>query len=406
MVQYGRVASVPDFGRGGENSVRRIALLIVLVTATTLLLAGAAFTQAPEQEDADPYIVVLEDSIAAPAQMAEGIEGRQEGLEVGYVYSETIKGFSAQIPDNSVDEVRDNPRVSYVVRDKVVRAEAQTLPWGVNHIGADESTTDASNVNIYVIDTGVDKRHPDLNVVDHVSFQGDKNRDCDGHGTHVAGILAAKDNNRNVVGVAPGAPLTGVKVLGCQGDGRTRKILKGIDWVTANAEKPAVANVSLSGPVVKDDPSTPEEEKDPLAEAVTRSVGKGIFYSLAAGNQDTSACRRSPAFTGADTTNGIVTTAATRKSGEEASYSNHDLCVDLWAPGNRILSTKLGGGTVVSSGTSMAAPHVGGTAALYLSAYPTADPVQVETQIIAQAEQTGATTEGGAPAPLLDARGF
>ena len=189
--------------------MRRIAILIVLMTATTLLLAGAAFTQAPEgEEDTNPYIVVLEDGAAEPAQVAEGIEGRQEALDVGYVYSETIEGFSAQIPDGSVDEVRDNPRVAYVAPNRLARTTAQTTPWGVRRIGADASSGNVGEgVNIYAIDTGIDRSHPDLddNVVRHISFQGDKNRDCDGHGTHVAGTLAAENNASGVVGVAPGA---------------------------------------------------------------------------------------------------------------------------------------------------------------------------------------------------------
>jgi subtilisin family serine protease len=386
--------------------VRRIAILIVLTTAATLLLAGAAFTQSPErEEDADPYIVVLEESVNEPAQVAEGIEGRQEDLEVGYVYSETIEGFSAQIPDDSVDEVRNNPRVDYVERDRIMRTTAQTTPWGVRRIGADASSGNVGEgVNIYHIDTGIDKRHPDLddNVVRHVSFQGNKNRDCDGHGTHVAGILAAEDNARNVVGVAPGASLIGVKVLGCQGGGRISKIIKGVEWVTADAQKtenadtPAVANMSLGGgPALAVD------------QAVQRSVAtSGVFYSLSAGNLDGDSCNRSPARTGAGTNNGIVTTAAIKKSGAEAGYSNHGPCVDLWAPGNRILSTKLGGGTRLSSGTSMAAPHVSGTAALYLSAVnPSATPLEVETVLRMTAEDTGELSERPPrPIQLVSAR--
>ena len=394
--------------------MRRIAILIVLMTATTLLLAGAASTQAPEGEDTDPYIVVLEESVDEPAQVAEGVEGRQEGLEVGYVYGETIEGFSAQIPDGSVDEVRNNTRVDYVVRDRILRTTAQTTPWGVRRIGADARNVVGvgDGVNIYAIDTGIDKTHPDLddNVAGHVSFQGDKNRDCDGHGTHVAGILVAEDNARNVVGVAPGASLIGVKVLGCQGGGRTSKIIKGVEWVTADAQKPqnadtpAVANMSLGGPAVKDNPRTPEVEEDPLIKAVQDSALSGVFYSLSAGNLDGNACNRSPARAGAGANNGIVTTAATRKSDKEAGYSSHGRCVDLWAPGNRILSTQLGGGTRLSSGTSMAAPHVGGTAALYLSSNPAADPEQVEVRLKKTSENTGELSEGVRPIQLVSAR--
>jgi subtilisin family serine protease len=395
---------VPNLGRSGESTVRRVAILIVLMTATTLLLAGAAFTQSPErQEEADPYIVVLDESVDNPRQVAQGIEGRQEGLEVGFVYGAAIEGFSAEIPDDSVDEVRNNPRVAYVERDTVMRVEAQTLPWGVNRIGADESSTVAgdnkgtvSGVNFYVIDTGIDKKHGDLNVVKHVNLRSDgKNWDCDGHGTHVAGTLAAKDNRRNVVGVAPGARLTAVKVLNCRGIGSKSRVIAGINWVTRHAQKPAVANISVGGGA-----------SQAVDDAVEASADSGIFYSVSAGNQDKDACNRSPARAGDGTDNGIVTTAATtKKSGAEAGYSNHGSCVDLWAPGNRILSTKLGGGTMLSSGTSMAAPHVGGTAALYLSipANALASSVQVETELKEQADPTGKTSDDRSPIQLVDA---
>ena len=123
------------------------------------------------------------------------------------------------------------------------------------------------------IDTGIDPAHSDLNVLRNVNFAGGKNTDCNGHGTHVAGTVAARDNTSAVVGVAPGAPLTGVKVLGCSGSGSWSGVIKGIDWVSANAAKPAVANMSLGGGANK-----------AVDDAVTRSAASGVFYALAAGN--------------------------------------------------------------------------------------------------------------------------
>ena len=134
-------------------------------------------------------------------------------------------------------------------------------------------------MHVYVIDTGVDTAHADLNVVGHVNFAKGKNADCNGHGTHVAGTIAARDNASDVVGVAPGAPVTGVKVLGCNGSGSYSGVIKGIDWVTANAIKPAVANMSLGG-------SAPSAVDD----AVRRSAASGVFYALAAGNSGADAC--------------------------------------------------------------------------------------------------------------------
>ena len=364
--------------------MRKLFLLLALVATTTLLAAGVAFTQVPENRDSKRYIVVLEGGAGRPSQVASGIERRQN-LEVGFVYSHALKGFSAVIPNERVAAVRADDRVAYVEPDKTMHALAQTLPWGINRVDADISSTRAgngsgsvSNVNAYVIDSGI-YRHTDLNVVKHVNFTGDgKNTDCLGHGTHVAGTVAAKDNTSGVVGVAPGAPLTGVKVLDCSGDGGLSRILKGVDWVTANANKPAIANMSLGGGA-----------SQTLDEAVRKSAGSGVFYSIAAGNDGANACNYSPARAGAGTNNGIATVAATNRSDGATSSSNYGACVDIWAPGASILSTRKGGGTTTKSGTSMAAPHVGGGGALYLSSNTSASPPTIESRLTSSATTTG-----------------
>jgi serine protease len=268
--------------------------------------------------------------------------------------------------------------VAYVERDIPVTVAAQALPWGIDRIDADSSSTKAgngkgavSNVNAYIIDTGIDKTDAELNVVDQVNFAGGPKGDCDGHGTSVAGTVAAKDNSKGVVGAAPDAPLTGVKVLGCDGTSSASEVIKGVDWVTANAKKPAIATLSLSG----------KAKSRALDNAVTKSAARGIFYAIAAGNKGADACNYSPARAGAGTNNGIATVAATDKSNKQPSWSNHGSCVDIWAPGAKILSTKMGGGTTTMSGTSMAAAHVGGGAALYLSSHRGASPSAVESAL-------------------------
>jgi subtilisin family serine protease len=309
-----------------------------------------------------------------------------------HTYQHAIKGYAARLPERRLEEVRADKRVAYVEPDQTAEAVAQTLPWGVNRIDADVSSTRAGNgsgavwnVNAYVIDSGIYK-HSDLNVVRHVNFRGDgKNYDCYGHGTHVAGTVAARDNTGAVVGAAPGAPLTGVKVLGCDGSGSHSGIIKGVDWVTANAKKPAVANMSLGGPT-----------SQALDDAVRRSAAGGVFYSLAAGNEEKLACNSSPARAGAGTNNGIATVAATNKEDGETSWSNYGSCVDIWAPGVSILSTKKGGGTITLSGTSMAAPHVGGGGALYLSRNTGASPSAVEGALTSSAKTTANKSKGGA----------
>ena len=381
----------------------RRTVLLLASTALAVLLSCAGLALAQVQEGTTPgrgpqegvipgrYIVVLEEGVKDPTAVGQE-HARGPGAEVLRTYQHTIDGYAARLPERRLEEVRADGRVAYVEPDQTTRSTAQTLPWGIDKIGADASSTKTGNgsgavsgVNAYVIDSGIYK-HPDLRVVNHVNFAGDgKNYDCYGHGTHVAGIVAAKDNARDVVGAAPGAPLTGVKVTGCGGSGTVSGAIDGIDWVTANAKKPAIANISLGSGVSK-----------ALDDAVTKSAASGIFYSIAAGNEGADACDSSPARAGAGTDNGVATVAATNKRDAEPSWSNYGSCVDIWAPGAGILSTKKGGGTTKMSGTSMAAPHVGGGAALYLSKNTAASPAAVEGALTSGAKTTASSSKDGA----------
>jgi aqualysin 1 len=390
--------------------MKRASVLFAGVVAAIFLVCGAVLAQ-PSKAGGPPdrYIVVLEKEASDPGQASNEM-ARRYGLGIRSVYGHALEGFSATIPDGQLQRVRADKRVAFVEHDRTMRIAAQALPWGVNRVQADWSSTRAgdgsgavSNVHAYVIDTGIDKAHLDLNVVDHVNCQtststcqkSGKNYDCNGHGTHVAGTLAARDNAEDVVGVAPGAKLVGVKVLGCDGSGFESEIIKGIDWVTAKAQKPAVANLSLA----PDFGST----SNALDRAIRTSAGHRILYSVAAGNLGKPACHYSPARAGrtrdSDGTwkknNGVVTTAATNDNNGERWDSNYGSCVDLWAPGTNIPSTKLNGGTKTMSGTSMAAPHVGGGAALYLSTHTKAGSSGVEAALKDAARRPGTTSEDG-----------
>ena len=394
--------------------MRKVVSLAALVGALLLVYTSGVLAQpeTPTQNKIpDRYIVVFEDGVQRPAAVANE-QARENGLQLRFVYSSAIEGYAAVFPnDQALRRVQNEPRVAYVEQDQVVRAVAQTLPWGIDRVDADQSSTKAgdglgavSNVNAYVIDSGIYRTHTDLNVVKHVNFVGDgKNYDCSGHGTHVAGTVAATDNTSDVVGAAPGAPLTGVKVLGCSGSGSWSGVIKGVDWVTANAVKPAVANMSLGGGA-----------SQAVDDAVRKSANSGIFYSIAAGNDGKNACYYSPARAGrtknADGTwnknNGIVTVAATNKSNGETSFSNYGPCVDIWAPGYSILSTKNGGGTATMSGTSMAAPHVGGGGALYLSSQTSASSSAVEVGLKSAAQRPGTKSKDGAEVVLEYVGGY
>ena len=253
-----------------------------------------------------------------------------------------------------------------------------------------------TNAAVFIIDTGIDSGQGDLNVVAHVKllpFPDVLNKDCQGHGTHVAGTAAAIDNDLDMVGVAPGAAPTGVKVLSCVGVGSTSSVIKGVDLVTANGFKPGVVNLSLGGAA-----------SQALDDAVANSVNAGFFYAVAAGNENTDACDGSPS--GLGPVDGVMSVAATDINEQEASFSNYGNCVDIWAPGVGILSTKIGGGTLALSGTSMASAHVAGAAALFLSSHPTATPAQVERAIKDNAVKTNTHSKDGRAIARLDVGGF
>ena len=257
------------------------------------------------------------------------------------------------------------------------------------------SSGSSSGVEVFgTVDTGI-ATHPDLNLVKHTNFTGDgKNTDCNGHGTHVAGTIGARDDSASVVGMAPGVALTGVKVLGCTGSGTTSGVIKGVDWVTSKAVKPAVANMSLGGGV-----------STLLDNAILKSVNSGVVYAVAAGNSAVDACTSSPARIGAQTT-GAITVAATDSAENEASFSNYGSCVDTWAPGVSITSTYLNGGLAIASGTSMASPHAAGAAALYLGRNGKASPAQVEAAIKGAAVVPGTVSKDGRPITRLDVLPF
>ncbi len=368
----------------------KLAIVVaVLLAATAAPAAGAPPVGAggpPER-----FIVVLHDDVDPQAVANE--HANRHAAQIGFVYDRALRGYSAVIPNGRVPAIRADQRVKYVEADQLATPMAQAVPYGIKKVGADVSPTATagngsgavSNVNAYVIDSGIDKSHPDLSVVNHVNFTTESNKDCNGHGTHVAGTVAARDNTRDVVGVSPGSPLTGVKVLGCDGTGYYSWIIKGVDWVTANAKKPAVANMSLGG--------GPSQALD---DATRKSAATGIFYAVAAGNSGKNACDYSPARAGAGTDNGIATIAATDSADNEASFSNFGSCVDMWAPGVSVVSTRKGGGSTTLSGTSMAAPHVAGGASVYLSTHPTSSTASVESALRQALQVPGTTSKDGA----------
>ncbi len=330
---------------------------------------------------------------------------KRHKVQADAAFGTVFKGMSVRLTPAQREALRRDPSVDVIEEDQVYAVVplgkpsgspkttvTQTVPWGISKTLATQSYALPGNgsgvvtgVRAYIIDTGIDTSNSDLNRMGHINFAGDgRNTDCNGHGTHVAGTVAAYDNTAAVVGMGPGVALYGVKVLNCQGSGSTTSVIQGVDWVAANAIKPAVANMSLGGGA-----------SQLLDDAVRNAASQGIFFAIAAGNSAAPACNYSPARIGGGSTAGVLVTAATDSNDLEASFSNYGSCVDIWAPGVSITSLKLGGGTTAMSGTSMASPHVGGAAALYLGRYPTATSPAVVTTLKQMVVTPGTVSKDG-----------
>jgi subtilisin family serine protease len=358
----------------------------------------APASAAPAVPDGPPsgYIVMLSDTVdSVPAVASE--QAARFGAKPVHIYQHALKGYSTQLSPAAAAALARDPSVAAVYPDGEVHIAVQTLPTGINRVDGELSSTisgngaGAVNADIAIIDTGSGP-HPDLNVVGGTNcvVPGGPIADDNGHGTHVAGTAAARDDANFVVGVAPGARIWSVKVLNAAGSGTFAQIVCGIDWVTARASTIEVANMSLGGSGVNDACAG-----SALHQAICRSVAAGVTYAVAAGNSNADANNFVPAtysqvitvsaladFNG-QPGGGAAATCRADVDDTFADFSNHGLDVDIIAPGVCILSTYLGGGTATLSGTSMATPHVAGAAALYKAVVnPAATPAQVRTALI------------------------
>ena len=347
----------------------------------------------------DSYIVTFSSRAAVAGRVAatSAALARRYGGAVVDNYTSAVTGFHARMSRLQARRLAANPAVRSVEQDARVTADVttQTKPtWGLDRIDQGKlplsgtyTYRSAAGVTAYVLDTGIRISARDLegrarNGYDFID--NDKvAQDCNGHGTHVAGTIGGK-----TYGVAKDVQLVAVRVLDCKGSGSYSAIIKGIDWVTRNAVKPAVANMSLGGSTSKT-----------LNDAVKKSIEAGVTYAVAAGNDNRDACKQSPA-----SQPDAITVAATDSADARASFSNFGACVDLFAPGVRIasLSAKSDTGTTTMSGTSMASPHVAGAAALVLGAYPAYTPKQVRDALVANASANRVSDRAGSPNRLLD----
>lgn len=308
----------------------------------------------------------------------------QYTIEVIQKWESCFTGFAAIMDSRVADALSHDPRIESIEADQYAYAYTQTLPTGINRIDGDVSSTisgngsgTVGNVEIYIIDTGIQTNHPDLNVVGGINYAGGSSsnyNDGNGHGTHVAGTAAAKDNTSYVVGVAPAANLFAVRVLNNQGSGQFSWIISGVNWVTSRKSgntKGMVANMSLGA-------YAGTTGYNSLDNAIANSISAGITYAIAAGNSSGDASLYTPAHV----TSALTVGAYSPTSNAWASFSNYGSIVDILAPGVNILSTYKNSSTATLSGTSMASPHVTGTVALYLSGNPSASPTTVRTALI------------------------
>ena len=401
--------------------------LAVPILAATLaglsLTSGGSAAAAP----AGSYIVVLADT-AASAATVQG-HARAAGVAPTHVYSHALHGYSAVLTEAAVKRLAADPRVASVSPDRAVSIDAQTLPTGINRVDAELSPTaringvdERVNVDVAVLDTGVDLDHPDLNVFTAGARNCSNGRSADdgnGHGSHVAGTIGAVDNGDGVVGVAPGARIWPVRVLNNQGSGSFASIICGIDYVTAHAGEIEVANMSLGG-AGTDDRNCGLSNNDALHQAICRSVAAGVTYAVAAGNESDNAANHVPAaydevitvsavadFNGLPG-GGAAPTCRADVDDTFADFSNFGPDVDLIAPGVCILSTYRNGTFATISGTSMATPHVSGGAALYKATHPTATPAAVKSalQAAATTNWNTATDPDGVADRLLNVATF
>lgn len=385
-------------------------ILTTLVLSLSLpTIVQAAPVQRVQNPIAGQYIVLIKpDQVRGPQDSAITAKSRpsvaqfasnrakKHGAQVERVFETVVRGFSAKMSPSQAELLAADPAILLVEEDQImsINATQANATWGLDRIDQADlplSTTytyneTASNVHAYVLDTGIFFSHAEFGGRAVPGFDsigdGRNGNDCNGHGTHVAGTIGG-----STYGVAKGVQLHAVRVLGCTGAGTNAGVIAGVDWVAANRQLPAVANMSLGGGA-----------STALDTAVRNAIARGVSFSVAAGNNNANACNSSPARV-----TQAITVGASTATDARSTFSNFGTCLDLFAPGSNITSAWFTSNTATNTinGTSMSSPHSAGVAALYLSANPTKTPAEVETALkgIAVAKVTSAGT--GSPTLLL-----
>ncbi len=398
-------------------------LASLAAVAVTMGLSVSAVSAAAPDLIKNQYIVVLNTPAAGSRESVLGISDLVQsvlavvgGGQVLGQYEHALKGFTVRMTASQAAALAKLPLVKLVEQDQILTASAtqtgatwgldridqRNLPLNGTYVYADQA---GAGVHVYVIDTGLNAAHAEFTgrVQGGRNFAPNTNgsilcqllglgcpapvatntTDCNGHGTHVAGTAVG-----TTYGVAKAAFVHPVRVLGCNGSGSNSGVIAGIDWVTANAQLPAVANMSLGG-----------GDSAALDTAVQNAIASGVTFAVAAGNDNANACSGSP-----NKVPEAITVGSTTNTDARSSFSNFGACVDIFAPGSDITSAWYTSNSATStiSGTSMASPHVAGAAALVLGADPSASPDEVADAIVGNATLGKVTNPGsGSPNALL-----